>query len=100
MNVEQLERAQALGFGSVAEMESHEAWLAKTAGPDYLNWVERVKRANGEPAEWQVPCLFECDPITLEATGTVATFCSTVCRSKSMGSIGFAAMAPDRKSVV
>jgi len=36
-----------------------------------------------------IPCIFEADPITNEATGTVAPFCSDECRAKAIGTLGF-----------
>ena len=39
--------------------------------------------------ELSVPCLFEVDPATNEATGTLAPFCSATCRQAAKGTIGF-----------
>lgn len=39
----------------------------------------------------EIPCIFEVDSTTKEATGTVAPFCSEECRTKAEGTLGFAA---------
>lgn len=41
----------------------------------------------------EIPCLFELDPVTQEATGTVVPFCSVECRTEAKGTLGFPAAA-------